>query len=127
VLGAYVGAQLIRRLGLPCRVDGGPTSSKLSDAQAGHNAGTGLRAAVDARTDFILHAAGWLDNGLLFSGDKFVHDVACLGALLGQPPGTRAPEPLDARASEEIDRYVGSRSGEIRASPELAELYATPA
>jgi trimethylamine---corrinoid protein Co-methyltransferase len=127
LLAAYLGASLIRRLGMPCRVDGGPSSAKLADAQAGFEAGIGIRAAVDAGADIILHAAGWLDNGLLFGGEKFVADIQTLEREFGTEGQTEAEEPLDPHIAREIDAFVATRSKEILAKPELAAAYGAEA
>ncbi len=121
---ATLGAHMIRRLGLPCRIDGGPTSAKLSDAQSGYEAGAGLWMAVHAQADFILHAAGWLDNGLLFSEAKFRDDVACLAQVMGNKTGSAEPTQIDPKRAAEIDTYVRIRSEEIRTKPDLAAAYA---
>jgi trimethylamine---corrinoid protein Co-methyltransferase len=124
LLAAYLGASLIRRLSLPCRIDGGPSSAKRADAQAGFEAGTGLRAALDAGADIILHAAGWLDNGLLFGREKFAGDIRALGQTTGLEVQAEAEEALDSYTAREIDVFVQTRSNEILAKPELAAMYA---
>jgi len=127
LMAAYLGASLIRRLGMPCRVDGGPSSAKLADAQAGFEAGIGIRAAVDAGADIILHAAGWLDNGLLFGGEKFSADIQTLEREFGTEGQTEAEEPLDPHIAREIDTFVATRSKQILASPDLAAAYGAEA
>lgn len=72
---ALVGAQLARRYGLPCRGNGGLTSSKTADAQAAYEALWSLWPAVLAHTNLIMHAAGWLDGGLTVSFEKYLIDL----------------------------------------------------
>jgi trimethylamine--corrinoid protein Co-methyltransferase len=72
---ALVGAQLARRYGLPCRGNGGLTSSKAADAQAAYEGLWSLWPSVLAHTNLIMHAAGWLDGGLTVSFEKYVVDL----------------------------------------------------
>lgn len=71
----FVSAQLARRYHLPFRSGGGLTSSKLPDAQAAYEATMGFWPTFLAGTNFVLHAAGWLESGLVSSYEKFVLDV----------------------------------------------------
>lgn len=72
---ALVGAQLARRYSLPCRGNGGLTSSKAADAQAAYEGLWSLWPSVLAHTNLIMHAAGWLDGGLTVSFEKYVIDL----------------------------------------------------
>ncbi len=80
-MGLFVSAQLARRYGLPFRGGGGLTASKLPDAQAAYEAAMGFWPTVLAGTNFVLHAAGWLEAGLVSSYEKFVLDVEMLRML----------------------------------------------
>lgn len=80
-VGLYVSAQLARRYGLPFRGGGMFSSSKLPDAQAGYESIMVMLPTMMARTNFVLHAAGWLENGLLAGYEKFVLDCEILGML----------------------------------------------
>ncbi len=73
--------QLARRLGLPYRSGGAFTGSKLADAQAGYESANSLNVALMAGVNFMLHAAGWLEGGLVASLEKFVLDADQLGVL----------------------------------------------
>ena len=77
----FVSAQLARRYHLPFRSGGGLTSSKLPDAQAAYEASMGFWPTFLAGTNFVLHAAGWLESGLVSSYEKFVLDVEQLRIL----------------------------------------------
>ncbi len=70
-----VSAQLARKYHLPFRGGGGLTSSKVADAQAMWEATMTLFPTFLACTNFVLHAAGWLESGLTSSYEKFVLDV----------------------------------------------------
>ena len=78
-LSLYVSAQLARRYGLPFRSGGMFASSKIPDAQAAYESVMSMLPAVMARVNFVLHAAGWLDNGLAAGYEKFVLDCELLG------------------------------------------------
>jgi trimethylamine---corrinoid protein Co-methyltransferase len=76
---SYGAAQLARRLGLPFRTGGSLTASKVSDAQAAYESANTLNSTMLAGTNFVLHAAGWLEGGLVSSYEKFMMDVDQLG------------------------------------------------
>ena len=71
----FVSAQLARKYKLPFRSGGGLTSSKVADAQAMWEANNTFWPTFLACTNFVLHAAGWLESGLVSSYEKFVMDV----------------------------------------------------
>jgi trimethylamine--corrinoid protein Co-methyltransferase len=77
----YGMGQLVRRLGLPFRSGGGLCGSKLPDAQAAYETANTLNAALLGGVNFCLHAAGWLEGGLVASFEKFVMDADQLGIL----------------------------------------------
>ena len=68
-------AQLARRLGVPFRSGGSLCASKLPDAQAAHESSNTLWPTLLAGVNFVLHAAGWLEGGLVSSYEKFVIDA----------------------------------------------------
>jgi trimethylamine--corrinoid protein Co-methyltransferase len=70
-----VGAQLARRYQLPYRGNGSLTNAKLPDAQAAYETMWNLWPAVQAHTNLVMHAVGWLDGGLTSSFEKFILDV----------------------------------------------------
>jgi trimethylamine--corrinoid protein Co-methyltransferase len=70
-----VGAQLARRYNLPYRGSGSLNTSKIPDAQAAYESMWTLWPAVLARTNFIMHAVGWLEGGLTVSFEKFIIDA----------------------------------------------------
>lgn len=77
----YGTGQLVRRLGLPYRSAGGFCGSKLPDAQAGYESANSLNMGLLSGVNFMLHACGWLEGGLVSSYEKFVMDADQLGAL----------------------------------------------
>ena len=68
-------AQLARRLGVPFRSGGGLCASKITDAQAAHETSNTLWPALMGGVNFMLHAAGWLEGGLVSSYEKFIIDA----------------------------------------------------
>lgn len=74
-----VGAQMARLYNLPFRSGGNFSSSKIADAQAGYESIQVMLPAILAQVHFILHAAGWLENGLTAGYEKFVMDNEVLG------------------------------------------------
>jgi trimethylamine---corrinoid protein Co-methyltransferase len=77
----YGAGQLVRRLGLPYRSAGSFCGSKLPDAQAAYETANSLNMGLLAGVNFMLHACGWLEGGLVSSFEKFVMDADQLGVL----------------------------------------------
>ena len=73
-------AQFARRFGLPFRSGGSFTGSKVCDAQAAYDSANSIAPAVLGGVNFVLHAAGWLEGGLVSSYEKFVMDCDQLAA-----------------------------------------------
>ena len=71
----YGAAQLARRLGVPFRSGGSLCGSKMPDAQAAHESTNTLVPTVMAGVNFSLHAAGWLEGGLVSCYEKFIIDA----------------------------------------------------
>ena len=74
-------AQLARRMNLPFRTGGSLCASKRPDAQAAYESANTLMPTLMAGTNFVLHAAGWMEGGLASSYEKFVMDCDQLGAM----------------------------------------------
>jgi trimethylamine--corrinoid protein Co-methyltransferase len=77
----YGAAQLARRTGLPFRSGGALCGSKVPDAQAAYESNATIIPAVMGGVNFMLHAAGWLEGGLVSSYEKFVMDCDQLGMM----------------------------------------------
>ncbi|MCF7700216.1 trimethylamine methyltransferase family protein [Loktanella sp. M215] len=77
----YGAGQLARRLGLPYRSAGSFCGSKLPDAQAAYETSNSLQMGLLSGVNFMLHACGWLEGGLVASFEKFVMDADQLGTL----------------------------------------------
>lgn len=76
----YTVAALARRLGVPFRTGGHLCASKIADAQAAYESSAVMQPTMLAGTNFVLHAAGWLEGGLAMGYEKFVLDADQLGA-----------------------------------------------
>lgn len=80
-LAIAMGAQMARFYRLPHRGNGAVTSSNIADAQAAYESVWTLWPAVLSHTNILIHAAGWAEDGLTFSYEKFVIDVENLGMM----------------------------------------------
>ncbi len=100
----YGAGQLARRLNLPFRSGGALCGSKLPDAQAAFETANTLNAMLLGGVNFCLHAAGWLEGGLVSSFEKFVMDADQLGVLHSIAEGVSVSE--NAQAMDAI-REVG--------------------
>ncbi|MBZ0129531.1 MAG: trimethylamine methyltransferase family protein [Rhodobacteraceae bacterium] len=100
----YGAGQLARRLGLPYRSAGSFCGSKLPDAQAAYETANSLNMGLLSGVNFMLHACGWLEGGLVSSYEKFVMDADQLGVLHGLAKGVSVDE--NAQAMDAI-REVG--------------------
>ena len=92
----YGAGQLARRLNLPYRSGGSFCGSKLPDAQAAYETANSLNAALLSGVNFMLHACGWLEGGLVSSYEKFVMDADQLGILHKLAEGVSADETAQA-------------------------------
>ncbi len=88
----YGAGQLARRLGLPYRSAGAFCGSKLPDAQAAYESANSLNMGLLSGVNFMLHACGWLEGGLVSSFEKFVMDADQLGVLHGLAKGVDLSE-----------------------------------
>jgi len=78
-LALLASAQMAHFYKLPFRSGGMFASSKLTDAQAAYESVMTMLPAVLGRVNFVLHAAGWLENGLTAGYEKFLLDCEMLG------------------------------------------------
>ncbi len=80
-MGLLATGQIARHFKLPFRGGGGLNSSQVPDAQAGYESLMTLMPTFLAGTNFVMHAAGWLEGGLVSSFEKYVIDVQLLEML----------------------------------------------
>ena len=104
--------QLCRRLDLPLRTGGNLTASKVSDAQAMQESTASMMAGLLAGSNFVFHAAGWLEGGLTMGYEKFVMDLDQCGAMLRMVGGLDITEealaPDAYREAGPGGNYLGS-------------------
>ena len=74
--------QMATRYDMPFRAAGTYVSSKVTDMQAGYEAVMAMLPSMLSRPGFVLHAAGWLENGLTTGYEKFALDLELCGVLL---------------------------------------------
>ncbi len=77
----HVMGGLARRVGVPFRSGGQLTASKVADAQAAYESAATLLPTMAAGTNFVLHAAGWLEGGLSVGYEKLILDADQLGMM----------------------------------------------
>ena len=95
----YTMAALARRLGVPFRSGGGLCASKIPDAQAAYESAQTMLPTCLAGTNFVLHAAGWLEGGLAMGYEKFMMDVDQAGmyqTMLGGIDVSESGQAMDA-------------------------------
>jgi trimethylamine--corrinoid protein Co-methyltransferase len=80
-IGLLCTGQLARHYGLPVRSGGGLSSSQVPDAQAAYEALMVMLPTFLAGINWVMHAAGWLDGGLVASYEKFIIDLQILEQL----------------------------------------------
>ncbi|MGM0414257.1 MAG: trimethylamine methyltransferase family protein [Bacillota bacterium] len=93
-------AQMARYYGVPCRGGGALTDSLFPDAQAGYESMLNIMSAVNNGFNFILHAAGLLENYMSMSYEKFIIDDEICGIVNNLAEGLKVDE--DQLAAEEI-------------------------
>lgn len=79
-LATLAGGQMARRYHLPYR-SSNVANSKTADAQAAYESMMSLWPVMLAHTNYVLHAAGWLDGGLMAGFEKVIIDIEQLQML----------------------------------------------
>ena len=104
--------ELARRLGVPMRTGGQLTASKTADAQAAYESAAVMGPTMAAGTNFVLHAAGWLEGGLTMGYEKFMLDADQLGAYAKAEQGFDLSENAQGmtafRETEPGQHHLGS-------------------
>src|SRR5215831_14936654 len=80
-IGLLCTGQLARHYGLPFRTGGGLNSSQTCDAQAAYESLMTLLPTFLAGANWVMHAAGWLEGGLVSCYEKFIVDIELLRML----------------------------------------------
>jgi trimethylamine---corrinoid protein Co-methyltransferase len=102
-IGLLCTGQMARHYGLPWRSGGGFTSSQTVDPQAAYEAVMTMIPTFLAGTNYVMHAAGWLESGLVSCYEKFVVDIEVLRMLTSEfAPLEVTDETLAFGAHEEV-------------------------
>ena len=118
--------QLARHLGLPWRSGGGFTSSQSVDAQAAYEAAMTMIPTFLAGTNYVMHAAGWLESGLVSCFEKFVVDIEVLRMLQHEfQPLEVSEETLAFGAHEEVG-HGGHFLGAVHTLERFRECFYRP-
>lgn len=112
-----IAGQLARRLGVPYRCGGSSSNSKIPDAQAGWEGALYVMYAMLSGVNFLIHATGTLEAGLVANFDKFLIDCDMLGAASRMMSGVDTSE--DALAFDAIAE-VGPAGNFLSCSHTLA-------
>ena len=104
---SFAAGQLARRLGIPFRTGGSLCGSKIPDAQAAYESAQTLLPTLLSGTNFVLHAAGWLEGGLASGYEKFIMDADQCGMMQVLAGGVDLTE--NGQAMDAI-REVGARA-----------------
>ena len=114
------GAQMARRYKLPFR-SSNTNASNVVDAQAAYESEMSIWAAVMGHTNVIVHAAGWLEGGLVASFEKLIIDAEMLQMMAE----SLEPVTVDA-ATLAVDAIGGVEpGGHFFGSPHTLERYET--
>ncbi|MEM7536054.1 MAG: trimethylamine methyltransferase family protein [Chloroflexota bacterium] len=76
-----IGTQLARYYGVPYRGSGTLNTANSPDAQAAYESMWTLWPAIQAHTNLVIHAAGWLEGGLTVSYEKMIIDMENLAMM----------------------------------------------
>ncbi len=102
-VGLLCTGQIARHFGLPWRSGGGLTSSQTVDAQAAYEAMMTMLPTMLAGPNYVMHAAGWLESGLVSCYEKFIVDIEILRMLYEEfTPLEISEESLAFSAHEEV-------------------------
>ncbi len=102
-IGLLCTGQIARHFDLPWRSGGGLTSSQTPDAQAAYEALMTMLPTFLAGANFVMHAAGWLEGGLVSSYEKYIVDIEILRMLKHEfQPLEVSEETLAWDAHEEV-------------------------
>ena len=88
-----IGGQLARLNGVPYRSSNANASTSV-DAQAAYESQVSLWSAVMSHANIVLHAAGWLEGGLVASFEKMVIDADTIQMI------TEVLEPVEVTDEE---------------------------
>jgi trimethylamine--corrinoid protein Co-methyltransferase len=125
--GLLCSGQLARRLGLPWRSGGGGlTTSQTVDAQAAYEALHTMLPAFLAGANVVVHAAGWLEGGLVSCYEKFIVDIELVRMLRHEFTPLEIDEPSLAFGAHDEVRHGGHFLGAAHTLERFRECFYRP-
>ncbi len=125
-IGLLCTGQLARHFGLPFRTGGGLNSSQTCDAQAAYESLMTLLPTFLAGTNFVMHAAGWLEGGLVSCYEKFIVDVELLRMLRVEFTPLEIDEAALAFGAHDEVRHGGHFLGAAHTMERFRECFYRP-
>jgi trimethylamine---corrinoid protein Co-methyltransferase len=99
-------ASLLHRLGTPVLGYAGLTSSNLNDSQAGYQASLSTQTVLCSKADFLLHSAGWLENGRQVCEHKMIMDAQNLLPYIKLDQEDMAAMPMDDKVCTRFNKTL---------------------
>jgi trimethylamine--corrinoid protein Co-methyltransferase len=125
--GLFCSGQLARRLGLPWRSGGGGlTTSQTVDAQSAYEALHTLLPAFLAGANVVVHAAGWLEAGLVSCYEKFIVDIELVRMLRHEFAPLEIDEASLAYGAHEEVRHGGHFLGAAHTLERFRDCFYRP-
>lgn len=125
-IGLLCTGQMARHYNLPWRSGGGFTSSQSVDAQSAYEAMMTMVPTFLAGTNYVLHAAGWLESGLASCYEKFIVDIEILRMLQVEfTPIEISDETLAFSAHQEVG-HGGHFLGAVHTLERFRECFYRP-
>ena len=125
-IGLLCTGQMARHYKLPWRSGGGFTSSQSVDAQSAYEAMMTMMPTFLAGTNYVLHAAGWLESGLASCYEKFIVDIEILRMLQVEfTPIEISDETLAFSAHQEVG-HGGHFLGAVHTLERFRECFYRP-
>jgi trimethylamine--corrinoid protein Co-methyltransferase len=125
-IGLLCTGQLARHFGLPFRTGGGLNSSQTCDAQAAYESLMTLLPTFLAGTNFVMHAAGWLEGGLVSCYEKFIVDIELLRMLRVEFTPLEIDEAALAFGAHDEVRHGGHFLGAAHTMERFRECFYRP-
>ncbi len=125
--GLFCSGQIARRFGLPWRAGGGfLTSSQTVDAQAAYEGLNTMLPAFMAGANYVPHAAGWLESGLVASFEKFIVDIEMLRVLQAEFQPLEVDEDSLAYGAHQEVGHGGHFLGAVHTLERFRECFYRP-
>jgi trimethylamine--corrinoid protein Co-methyltransferase len=125
-IGLLCTGQIARSFGIPWRSGGGLTASQSCDAQAAYEAMMTMVPTMLAGANFVMHAAGWLESGLVSCYEKFIVDVEILRMLHVEFTPLEVSEDTLAFGAHDEVRHGGHFLGAVHTLERFRECFYRP-